>query len=583
MPRNGAGVYTLPAGNPVVPLTVITTSWANPTLTDLGNEITGSLSRNGFGGMLAPFRLFDGTQALPGLAFSNEPGIGWYREGAGLSHLVTANTKAFTIKASRGVFPADSEYRGVNAYKVAGQKSWDFQNIAGVMNLVPSATIDAEDWSFAKATTWDPATGIPTFPVVAGAGYVRITGDTMTGSLTINRTVAGAATALVSANLSANAAADVNNILSVGTQVISWYARIQTHATPEWGLSGTGNVPFKLSTNSLVRVTVNGTGEVGIGGTASVGAFLDVIGGAFRVQGSSVPAAGAGLEVSYAANTATLLSFDRTGGVYRLFASDGAQHTWLTSGVLRMTLTAAGLLGVGQVPNAGLGFIQIPASNVDVTSSAYFGGIHIVSNATVGYPAIGYNIVSGNAANTWRFSGADNCSWIQFRGNAIFMFTSTNAPAAGGIITPLLGWSITSDGRVFGTALHNNAGAVTGTTSQYVASGTYTPVLTNVLNIAASTAFLCQWIRVGNVVTVSGKVDIDTTAGGVLAQLGMSLPIASNFATAQNLGGTFVHYGNEGRGGGILADVANDRADFQGLWTNAANLSFAFSFTYTVL
>lgn len=48
MPRNGSGTYTLPAGNPVVPGTVISSSgWANPTLNDIAAALTGSWALNG--------------------------------------------------------------------------------------------------------------------------------------------------------------------------------------------------------------------------------------------------------------------------------------------------------------------------------------------------------------------------------------------------------------------------------------------------------------------------------------------------------------------------------------------------------
>lgn len=47
MPRNGSSVYSLPAGNPVVPGTVIATTWANTTLTDIATALTNSLSTDG--------------------------------------------------------------------------------------------------------------------------------------------------------------------------------------------------------------------------------------------------------------------------------------------------------------------------------------------------------------------------------------------------------------------------------------------------------------------------------------------------------------------------------------------------------
>ena len=41
MSRNGSGTYNLPAGNPVVPATVISTTWANTTLNDIATALTG--------------------------------------------------------------------------------------------------------------------------------------------------------------------------------------------------------------------------------------------------------------------------------------------------------------------------------------------------------------------------------------------------------------------------------------------------------------------------------------------------------------------------------------------------------------
>jgi microcystin-dependent protein len=47
MSRNGSGTYTLPAGNPVVTNTVISSTWANSTLTDLATAMTGSVAADG--------------------------------------------------------------------------------------------------------------------------------------------------------------------------------------------------------------------------------------------------------------------------------------------------------------------------------------------------------------------------------------------------------------------------------------------------------------------------------------------------------------------------------------------------------
>jgi hypothetical protein len=47
MSRNGSGTYSLPIGNPVITGTTISSTWANSTLTDIANALTGSLAADG--------------------------------------------------------------------------------------------------------------------------------------------------------------------------------------------------------------------------------------------------------------------------------------------------------------------------------------------------------------------------------------------------------------------------------------------------------------------------------------------------------------------------------------------------------
>lgn len=47
MSRNGSGTYTLPAGNPVVTGTAITSSWANTSLSDIAAALTQSVAADG--------------------------------------------------------------------------------------------------------------------------------------------------------------------------------------------------------------------------------------------------------------------------------------------------------------------------------------------------------------------------------------------------------------------------------------------------------------------------------------------------------------------------------------------------------
>ena len=47
MSRNGSGVYSLPAGNPVVTGTTISSTWANNTMNDLASALTDSVAADG--------------------------------------------------------------------------------------------------------------------------------------------------------------------------------------------------------------------------------------------------------------------------------------------------------------------------------------------------------------------------------------------------------------------------------------------------------------------------------------------------------------------------------------------------------
>lgn len=114
-------------------------------------------------------------------------------------------------------------------------------------------------------------------------------------------------------------------------------------------------------------------------------------------------------------------------------------------------------------------------------------------------------------------------------------------------------------------------------------SGTYTPTLTNVANVAASTAYQCQYLRVGSTVTVSGKLDVDPTLAATSTQVGISLPVASNFGAAQDCGGVAFASGIAAQGAAILADSTNDRAQLQYVSSDITNQPMYFTFTYEVI
>jgi len=110
--------------------------------------------------------------------------------------------------------------------------------------------------------------------------------------------------------------------------------------------------------------------------------------------------------------------------------------------------------------------------------------------------------------------------------------------------------------------------------------GTYTPTLTAISNITTLTSAQCQYMRVGNVVTVSGQIDVAATSAG-FAQYGISLPIASDFTAPRQCGGGGYHGG--GAAVGFFADATNNRTTGQFVAPNTALQGHQFSFTYLIL
>lgn len=147
------------------------------------------------------------------------------------------------------------------------------------------------------------------------------------------------------------------------------------------------------------------------------------------------------------------------------------------------------------------------------------------------------------------------------------LFTSTD----GGLV-PLSGGGTANFLRADGTWAAPSS-------STTLAHGTFTPTTANVSNIDVSTMQNCQYLRVGNTVTVSGSVDVDATTASSITVISMTLPVASNLPDYFQLAGAIT---SEGTGyGSVLGDAATDRAVLR--FTPSVNTSVRYSFTFTYI
>jgi hypothetical protein len=143
------------------------------------------------------------------------------------------------------------------------------------------------------------------------------------------------------------------------------------------------------------------------------------------------------------------------------------------------------------------------------------------------------------------------------------------------------GWNKQLSIAITGAATFSSTLGINGV-SDNIKSGTYTPTLSSIYNVASSTAFVCQYMRVGNVVTVSGVINVTATATNTWTRISMTLPISSNFDFSYRAGG----------GGGanstnnvcVILAGASTSVVYLDAYPNSTNsLSYYFSYTYQII
>lgn len=114
------------------------------------------------------------------------------------------------------------------------------------------------------------------------------------------------------------------------------------------------------------------------------------------------------------------------------------------------------------------------------------------------------------------------------------------------------------------------------------ASGTYTPTVTAVNNVAAGSSVLSSYSIEGDVCTVYTSIGVTPTVGAATTTLGISLPIASDLtaATADCVGALNSLFNN--LNAGVNADITNNRANLQFTSTGTAAVRFYGSFSYRI-
>lgn len=356
-------------------------------------------------------------------------------------------------------------------------------------------------------------------------------------------------------------------------------------------LAGTDATVMTFPTTSATIARTD-TGQTFTGTNAFGTLTATTVNGNTITTGTGVLTLGAGKTLTTSA-TLTLAGTDgKTLTVSKSLTLDGTDSTVMTFPSTTATIartdagqTFTGIQLIGAQPASWQGAATGHASSVaGADSPAGNGGNFRVLTSTTQAVDVGGSMAFGGyyigTSNSIDFASAAGRKENSTSGQTGGYF-AIGTRANGGNLTDKI--FVTSDGRLYGNALHNNAGAVTGTTNQYIASGTYTPTITNGTNVAASTARVTQWMRVGNVVTVAGRCDIDVTSDATNTIFDLSLPIPSTFALASDAGGAGTFFGGAVVGVHVQANTATATVRMNFTASGTPNNTASFSFTYVVL
>jgi hypothetical protein len=167
-------------------------------------------------------------------------------------------------------------------------------------------------------------------------------------------------------------------------------------------------------------------------------------------------------------------------------------------------------------------------------------------------------------------------------GSAVTMtnrFTITNG---GQMVLPMYTSSSSMPGTAAGVLAFDSIGSIITIAAPSASSaGTYTPTWNALTNIDSITAYSCQYLRVGDTVTVSGYVGINATVDNTPTSAEFTVPVNSALSTINFAAGVGVQ-DNGGVTGSILG-YASNKVQFEFTPTVDTMVYYSFHFTYRIV
>lgn len=272
-----------------------------------------------------------------------------------------------------------------------------------------------------------------------------------------------------------------------------------------------------------------------------------------------------------------------------LYYTDSRVGSYLAAN--NYTVKTASSVGAGNAV-----YVGNTANNISFKSITGTGAATVTNTATeinISVPAAPVTSVNGLAGavvlNTTNITEASNLYYTDGR---VGTYLTTNGYTVKSVTSGGTGASVFNNTSTGVTTLRaiNGTGLITVTqntnditvSAPLILNGTYTPTITNIANIQAVTGFLCMYTRIGDTITVRGRINIDPTTNGAATSVELTLPVASNLAAIGDLSGVSGCADTQ-QSGALFGNIATDRAVLGfSAGSNAARDHY-FTFTYRVL